>query len=330
MKRNRIIFGILAAVLLAVVAGIAVWRVLSPAAGLSAPIEMVEIQPGEFLMGSPEDEEGRPEPEWDIDETQHLVKITYAFKMGKTEVTQKQWREMMGTTLQQQCDKARNRSSFGGRLKKLGKEIKDNPFGTFDEIQDEGVWETIKALVKGEERWSLDGEGDDYPMSFVSWDDAMEFCARLTEQERLAGRLPDGYAYRLPTEAEWEYSCRAGLTTRFANGDAEADLDKIGWYDDNSGGTAHPVGKKLPNGWNLHDMHGNVWEWCYDWYGDYPEGEAVDPFGPTTGTDRVLRGGCWDYPSRNCQSDFCGGYAPGFRISYLGFRVVLAPVWPAE
>jgi len=331
MKRKQIILVALAAVLVAV-AGIAVWRGLSPervpsSTGLSAPIELVEIPPGEFLMGSPEDEEGRRP-----DETQHLVRITYAFKMGKTEVTQQQWREVMGTTIQQQRDKAQRDDgelpSFGKRLMALGKAIKDNPFGAFEEIRDSGVWQTVKWLAVGEERWSLDGEGDDYPMYWVSWDEAAEFCARLTGLERVAGRLSAGYEYCLPTEAEWEYACRAGSTTRFANGDTEADLDKIGWYDGNSGGITHPVGTKLANAWGLHDLHGNVWEWCHDWYEDYPVGEVVDPFGPTTGSSRVYRGGCWGRPSRFCRSAYRGWDAPGFRFFNLGFRVVLAPVRP--
>jgi formylglycine-generating enzyme required for sulfatase activity len=327
MKRNRIIFGILAAVLVAV-AGIAAWRMLSPATGLSEPIALIEIPPGEFMMGSPESEEGR----WE-GETQHPVKITYAFQMGKYEVTQKQWREVMGTTIQEQRDKEQRDDgelpSFGERLKKLGKAIKDNPFGAFEEIRDTGVWEKTKSLVVGEERWSLYGEGDDYPMYGVNWDEAVEFCARLTEQERLAGRLPVGYAYRLPTEAEWEYACRAGSTTRFANGDTEANLDKIAWDRDNSGNTSHPVGTKLPNAWGLHDMHGNVWEWCLDWYGDYPAAGAVDSFGPAAGIYRVFRGGGWDYTSRHCRSAY-RGEDDADRYNSLGFRVVLAPVRPVE
>jgi formylglycine-generating enzyme required for sulfatase activity len=332
MKRKRIILVALAAVLVAV-AGIAVWWLLSPEpvpepTGLSTPIEMVEIPPGEFLMGSPGGEEGREE--WDTDETQHLVRITYAFKMGKTEVTQRQWREVMGTTIQQQRDKAQERSSLGDRLKGLGFAIKDDAFGTFKDVRDNGVWKTLKAVVVGEARWPLYGEGDDYPIYLVSWDDAMEFCHRLTEQERVVARLPAGYEYRLPTEAEWEYACRAGSTTRFANGGTEADLDKIGWCYGNSGDTSHSVGGKLPNAWGLYDMHGNVWEWCHDWYDKFPDGEAINPFGSTTGSYRVYRGGAWNFLSRFCRSAYRGCHPPGSRDGYLGFRVVLAPVRPRE
>jgi formylglycine-generating enzyme required for sulfatase activity len=329
MKRKRIILVALATVLVAV-AGIAVWRMLSPPAGLSAPIELVEIPPGEFLMGSPEDEEGRQET-WGTDETQHSVRITYAFKMGKTEVTQKQWCEVMGMTIQQQRDMVQRKvghlSSFHDRLKGLGWAIKDDAFGTFKDVRDNGVWNTLKAVVVGEGSWPLYGEGDNYPMYYVSGDDATGFCKQLTKLEGVAGRIPAGHEYRLPTEAEWEYACRAGSPTRFANGDTEADLDKIGWYGGNSGNTIHPVGTKLPNAWGLHDMHGNVWEWCGDGFDAYPEGEVVDPFGPTTGSFRVYRGGGWAAPSRHCRTAYRGRLTPGFRN---GFRIVLAPVRSSE
>ena len=324
MNRKQILLVALTAVLVAV-AGIAVWRLLSPAPGLSTPIEMVDIQPGEFLMGSPTTEVDRE----DNERPQHPVKITYAFKMGKTEVTQKQWREVMGTTIRQQRDKAQDRSSLGKRLKMLGKDIKDNPFGTFDEIQDEGMWKTIKAVAAGRNRWPLYGEGDDYPMYWVNWGEATEFCQKLTELERVAGRLPPGQEYRLPAEAEWEYACRAGSITRFANGNTEAELDKIGWYGGNSGAT-HPVGAKIPNAWGLHDLHGNVWEWCLDWYGDYSAEESFDPFGPATGTDQIARGGGWDSSFLICRSAERTRCWPSFRGKYLGFRVVLAPVRPRE
>jgi formylglycine-generating enzyme required for sulfatase activity len=329
MNRSRILFVALAAGLLAVAMSIVVvWLTTAPmpvptSFGLSAPLPLVEIPPGEFLMGSPASEAGRLD-----NETQHSVKITYAFKMGKSEVTQQQWCEVMATTIQQQRDKAQARPSLRKRLKRWGKAIKANPFCALDAIWRVGVWKTIKGLAVGEEHWSLSGEGDDHPMYYVSWDEAMDFCRRLTEQEREAGRLSAGMMYRLPTEAEWEYACRAGSTTRFANGDTEADLDKISWYDGNSGGTSHPVETKFPNAWGLHDMHGNVWEWCYDWYEDYPAGEAVDPFGPATGSVRVFRSGCWFNLSRNCRSAYRIRDVPGFRIDFLGFRVVLAPVRP--
>ena len=112
-------------------------------------------------------------------------------------------------------------------------------------------------------------KGDDLPVEKVSWEEANEFCRLLTERERTAGGLPSGMVYRLPTEAEWEYAARAGTTTKYCFGDDESGLGEYAWYGGNSGSTTHPVGQKRPNAWGLYDMHGNVWEWCQDWYGAY-------------------------------------------------------------
>jgi formylglycine-generating enzyme required for sulfatase activity len=140
----------------------------------------------------------------------------------------------------------------------------------------------------------------DRPVEQVSWGDAVAYCQKLTEQERTAGRLPTGYVYRLPTEAEWEYGCRAGTTTRFGFGDALgcddvceycALLDSYMWWCGNSQGKTHAVGQKFHNPWGLHDLHGNVWEWCQDWIDTYAGGSVVDPQGPPTGSFRVVRGG---------------------------------------
>ena len=164
-----------------------------------------------------------------------------------------------------------------------------------------------------------------YPVYYVTWYDATNFCAKLTASEKAAGRLPSGYVYTLPTEAQWEYACRAGTTGDYnVNGAALSDL---GWYFDNSDSKTHPVGQKKPNAWGLYDMHGNVWEWCLDWYGSYPSSAVTDPKGPSTGSGRVVRGGGWETPADYCRSayrgyypDSYGGYGSG------GFRVALAPV----
>jgi formylglycine-generating enzyme required for sulfatase activity len=133
------------------------------------------------------------------------------------------------------------------------------------------------------------------PVEQANWEDATNYCGKLTQRERAAGRIAINHVYRLPTEAEWEYACRAGTTTRFSYGDdpGYTNLTNYAWYSDNSGATTHPVGRKLPNPWGLYDMHGNVWEWCQDWYGDYAGGIAQDPQGPATGSARVFRGGPW-------------------------------------
>ncbi|MBM3854062.1 MAG: hypothetical protein FJ399_13065 [Verrucomicrobia bacterium] len=163
-------------------------------------------------------------------------------------------------------------------------------------------------------------KGDSLPVEQVSWTDAMEFCRKLTERERGAGRLPEGYAYTLPTEAQWEYACRAGTT-----GDYSGRLDEMGWYDKNSGSKTHPVGTKKANAWGLYDMHGNVWEWCADWYGNYAGGSVRDPKGAASGSLRVFRGGGWCNGSVFCRSAIRRWNAPGIRFDYLGFRLALVP-----
>jgi len=159
--------------------------------------------------------------------------------------------------------------------------------------------------------------GKNAPVESVSWDNAMAFCQKLTEQERAAGRLPAGYTFTLPTEAQWEYACRAGTTEPYA-GDPAA----MAWYGDNSGGTTHPVATKLPNAWGLYDMTGNVYQWCLDWYGKYPGGTVEDWTGPATGSARVLRGGSWYYTEAYCRSAY-RDFDPGFIGNILGFRVAL-------
>ena len=126
----------------------------------------------------------------------------------------------------------------------------------------------------------------------------------------------------IPTEAEWEYACRAGSTTRYCFGDDEKMLKDYAWYHKNSGGKTQPVKQKKPNAWGLYDMHGNVWEWCEDWYDDYPIEPVTDPTGPASGAGRVVRGGSWGSDPRGLRSANRGYYSPGLRGGDLGFRLL--------
>lgn len=157
-----------------------------------------------------------------------------------------------------------------------------------------------------------------HPVENVTWDDAVRFCRRLTarSEEKAAGRV-----YRLPTEAEWEYACRAGTTTKFSFGEDEKLLNRHAWYHVNSDGGSHPVGQKKPNPWGLYDMHGNVEEWCQDWYGDYPATAQTDPTGAATGSFRVVRGGGWSHVAPFLPAAYRGAVELTERSSSLGFRV---------
>lgn len=169
-------------------------------------------------------------------------------------------------------------------------------------------------------------KGDQLPVERVSWNLAVTFCERLTERERAAGRLPDGYVFALPTEAQREYACRAGTQTRFHYGDDPdyLHLPQYAWYWTNSGSKTHPVGEKEPNVWGLYDMYGNVWEWCQDVYVNaYPGGSVMDPLGPETGAVRVIRGGGWEDFHRDCRSACRLRAWPGNGFSYIGFRVAV-------
>ena len=234
---------------------------------------LVLIPPGEFLMGSPEDEDDR-----DDGEVQHRVRITQPFYMGVTEVTQGQWHAVMGTR----------------------------------------PWAGANDIL----------EGPDYPATHVSLEDAMEFCRKLSalpEGEQSAGRI-----YRLPTEAEWEYACRGGTTGAYSFGTDSSQLNEYAWYEENARNAgeayAHMVGTKKSNGFGLHDMHGNVWELCNDWYGDYPNSAVTDPSGPSSGSYRVIRGGSWVNGATSCRAAFRGRNThPARRAGGLGFRLALSP-----
>jgi formylglycine-generating enzyme required for sulfatase activity len=167
---------------------------------------------------------------------------------------------------------------------------------------------------------------DRYPVETVSWDDCVDFCRRLSAlpAERTAKRV-----YHLPTEAEWEYACRAGTTTRWSCGDDESGLAAVAWFNTNSRGMTHPVGQKKPNAWGLYDMHGHVWQWCADWFGAdyYNQSPPNDPTGPLRGSARVLRGGLWDASPWACRSAYRGSSDPAHRYPNTGFRV-LAQITP--
>jgi len=161
---------------------------------------------------------------------------------------------------------------------------------------------------------SSHSKGENKPVEKVSRHDAVEFCRRLSEKE--------GVEYRLPTEAEWEYACRAGTSTAYSFGDDESQLGKYAWFLGNSGNETHAVGQKLPNAWGLYDMHGNVWEWCQDWYGDYGNEKVVtDPTGAASGSSRVLRGGAFDGRPVYVRSADRSADQPDSRAVTYGFRL---------
>lgn len=241
-------------------------------------IDLSDIPAGSFTMGSPNKEANRGD-----DENRVRVHITKPFKLGRTVVTQGQWRAVMGT------------EPWRGGLSRYGR------YDGLDEAEC----------------------GNNFPAVWVSWDDAVLFCKTLTALERELGRLTATQGYRLPTEAEWEYACRAGTTTAYSFGDAPKDLDEHGWYGDNSGGSLYVVASKKPNPWGLVNMHGSVCEWCADWYAGSLEG-GDDPGGPTDGVYRVARGGHGSLVASACRSArrfYRFGDSPG---GYFGFRVVNA------
>jgi len=229
--------------------------------------KFVYIPPGFFKMGSPQNEKGRYD-----NEIQHEVIFEKGFFMQLTEVTQKQWSDLMG----------------------------DNP-SFFRNC------------------------GDDCPVEQVSWNDIKQLVWRLNQ-------LEGAYRYRLPTEAEWEYACRAGKTTALNNGeiqklkcDLDPGLNAVAWFCGNSDHKTHQAAQKQANAWGLFDMHGNVSELCLDWYGEYPPTLMTDPPGPASGLDRVARGGGWDSESRHCRSACRGAASPNDKFSSLGFRLIRMP-----
>ena len=167
---------------------------------------------------------------------------------------------------------------------------------------------------------SLRRDSTNHPVEQVSWGDAVKFCKKLSDlpEEKKAGRV-----YRLPTEAEWEYACRAGSKSAYSFGESSKSLGDYAWFDQNSNRQTHPVGEKKANAWGLYDMHGNVWEWCSDWYGQYPKGAVSDPVGTRESSNRVFRGGSWYDHFEYCRSARRLGYFPSGRDDF-GFRVALS------
>jgi formylglycine-generating enzyme required for sulfatase activity len=195
-----------------------------------------------------------------------------------------------------------------------------------------GFWMCRHEVTQGE-YFALTGtnpsrsKGDtNRPVEQVTWEQARNYCRRLTDLEQRTGRLPDDYVFRLPTEAEWEYACRAGTTSRYGFGDDAEELDKYAWFSANGQITTHPVEQKEPNRWGLYDMHGNVWEWCQDWKGTYPGVSVTDYTGPGNGTFRVNRGGAFKDAPGSCRSASRSSFYNGDALPFLGFRVVVAPV----
>ncbi|MFM8216772.1 MAG: formylglycine-generating enzyme family protein, partial [Pirellula sp.] len=166
----------------------------------------------------------------------------------------------------------------------------------------------------------VDHLNDDLPVDDVSWQDAVEFCDKLSgfEEEKQSRR-----AYRLPTEAEWEYACRAGTTSVYSFGDEAGLLWEYAWFSKSGNNRTHTVGLKEPSAWGLYDMHGNVWEWCWDWDSEYPIESVIDPKGPDSGDVHVLRGGGWDDDPYRCRSAGCRGNPSKVRRNLRGFRIAI-------
>jgi formylglycine-generating enzyme required for sulfatase activity len=264
-------------------------------------MKLLRIEPGKFLMGSPSNEAYRGN-----DEQQHEVEITRGFWLGADPVTVGQFRAFVKATgYRTQAERE------GGAYRYVGSEWKQDP----------------------RINWQNPGfqQDDSHPIVCVSWNDAQEFCAWPTKTN-------SGHLYRLPTDAEWEYACRAGAAESFpfhvgqpshSLSSTQANFNGDFPY----GGTAKgpylkrttPVRSYKPNAWGLFDMHGNVWEWCQDWYGAdyYGQSPRQDPPGPSEGSIRVIRGGSWKDDGQYCRSAFRFWNEPADRSGALGFRVAL-------
>jgi formylglycine-generating enzyme required for sulfatase activity len=250
---------------------------------------MVLIPAGTFTMGSPTSEPGRSS-----DEVQHQVTLTHPIYVSTYEATQSEWQAVMGW----------NESYVLGTAK---------PVETV-------TW--FDAVSYCNQRSIYDGFTAVYTITGATYDGNHIINATVAWNQAANG-------YRLLTEAEWEYACRAGSTTALCNGGItniycsplDPNLDQVGWYCGNSSDTTHDVGGKTANAWGLKDMHGNVWEWCWDWYDIYPAGPMEDPTGPASGSYRVLRGGCWNGSAPYCRSAHRFSIYPDGGSYNLGLRL---------
>lgn len=262
--------------------------------GGGVTMDFVLIPPGTFIMGSPAGDLHRYDTE-----QEHPVTITMPYYLAAREVTRAQFaRFVEATDYRTDAEQAGWAHAWTG-----------------------SAWDRVEGAS-----WRSPGfeQGDDDPVVVVSWHDAIAFCVWLSRRTRRT--------VRLPTEAEWEHACRAGSTTRFWYGDDldYSELDRYAWYGWNTWDVGekypHRVGQKEPNPWGLYDMRGNVWEWCADRYGRYPTTRQTDPMGPSTGEDRVVRGGSWITSPWYCRSALRKHLAPQDRDLDVGFRCAWTPV----